>query len=101
VLKDRRDIRGKLYRHSILMSLLKDLESPVLSLRRLLRSLLLIYNQKHARNPQYGLSLHPNHVRKLLSSSFLLCPNHLLDHLLDHLLLPYSPRASCRPINGS
>jgi hypothetical protein len=46
------------------MSLLKDLQLPVPSLRRPLRSLLLMYDPKRARNPQYAFSLHPNHVRK-------------------------------------
>jgi hypothetical protein len=55
--------------HSILMAFLKDLQSPVLSLRRLLQSLLVIYNPKHVWNPRCTLSLYPNHVRKLLCSS--------------------------------
>lgn len=100
IVPTRTRIRGKLSSHSILTSLLKDLQPPVIGL--------LIYNPKHVRNPQYCLSLDPNHVHKLLCSS-LLYPNrllNLLDHLLNHLrllhlLLLYSPRASCRPINGS
>jgi hypothetical protein len=90
--------RGTLSNHSILMSLLKDLQLPVLSLRRLLRSLL-IYYPKRARNPQYALSLHSKHVRKPRYSS-LLYPNHTRKPLCFHLLL-YSLQASCRPINGS
>jgi hypothetical protein len=112
-------IRGKLCSYSILMSLLKDLQPPVIGVRRLF---LLIYNPKHVRNPQYSLSFDPNYVRKLPCSSLvypnrlldhhllLLYPNRLFDHflllypnrLLDHhLLLPYSLRASSRPINES
>jgi hypothetical protein len=60
--------RGTLSNHSILMSLIKGLQLPVLSLRGLLRSLLM-YDPKRARNPQYAYSPHPNHVRKLLCSS--------------------------------
>jgi hypothetical protein len=78
-------IRGWLHSHSTRMSLLKDLPPPFLSLQRFLRSPLPISNPKHAQNPQYGLSLHPNHVRKLFCSS-LLYPNRFLTHLLDHLL---------------
>jgi hypothetical protein len=60
--------RGTLSNHSVLMSLLKDRQIPVLSLRRLLRSLLM-YDPKRARDPQYALSLHPNHVRKPSAST--------------------------------
>ena len=97
-------IRGWLHSHSIRISLLKDLPPPILSLQRYLRSPLLIYNPKHAQNPQYGLSFHSNHVPKPLYSS-LLYPTHLLDHLLNLLRLLHplrlsSLRASCRRING-
>jgi hypothetical protein len=102
----RAGIRGKLSSHSTLISLLKGVQSPVLSLRRLLRPLLLIYDAKHARNHLYALSLYPNHVRQPLSSS-LLYPNYgwkplcfyLLDLLHPPFLLP-SLRASCWRING-
>ena len=99
--------RGKLSNYLILMSLLKDLQLPVLSLQRLLRSLLLIYHPKHDLNPRYALSLYPNHIRKPLSLS-LLYLNHILCHLLHLLyllrLLYYhrllsSPQASSRQIN--
>jgi hypothetical protein len=89
------------------MSLLKDAQLPVLSRRRfLLLLLLLMYDQKRSRNPQYALSLHPNHVCKPIYSPLLLYPDHLQKPLCFHLyhvfhILLYSLRASCRPINGS
>jgi hypothetical protein len=101
-------IRGKLYSHSILISLPKGLQPLVIGVRRLFR-FLLINNPKHVRKPQYALPLYPNHDLKLLCSSLFLYLNRLLDYLLDHpldhlnLLHPlflYSPRASCRSNNG-
>jgi hypothetical protein len=89
-------IRGRLSNHSMLISLPKDQQPPALSPQRLLPSLLK-YTPKFIQYPQYALSLHPNHVQKPLCSSFLY-PNRL--NQLLHPLLLYSPRASCRQING-
>ena len=76
-------VRGKRYSRSILTSLRRDPQSPVPSLRALLRFLCFNYDPKRPQN----ISLHPNRVCKLC------CLSLHLHHL------PSNPRASFQPNN--